>query len=1724
MNSRLKQGPGIKSLEEPFKSIQEFENWKHSVLYSLRLDGDYKEWLKPNAQFGKKTAHKPHRDLKDVGTGTERVTAETRCNDVDFMLEQIAQYCPKIPHNDIVKDCGSLDDVWQVVRQHSNIETSGALLNDCWNLTRNPNETPQALYSRIKQHYDDNLIRKNTLHYKGAALTADEEMSPTLHCTIILHWLNVLHPKLRDRVTQRFSRELRTVTYADIWPEISHSVDSLLSELAEDSSICRFGDSTSRYSDTPRFSGYSRPPSRSRGSYSRPRGSFHRPQQSSRQQLVCDYCRIMNRRSFNTHTINDCIFLKREKNAYDSGASNAFDAEECHDEMYSEYYEEYPVNENCAIVTEHYINRVAIHASPVLTLYHNKKPYNLTLDTGGTCNVLDHQSASSLNCDIRPTYQRARMADGRSSLSVLGETDIEFTRSGKSYRLTALVCDIPEPTILAGMPFMRDNDVGVRPAKAEIIIDGSETVKYYPQKSGSGKSRRVDSYTVRSQSTKVVLPGESVSFKLPAYMRSEKSVAVEPRFDNGYSKHQKSVWPAPKIHKVDDGALSFTNTTSDPVILKKHEHVCNIQPVVSDDEVSLAAGSISQPSITEKPPSSSASAKVVPNSVPSQQEEVVVSQLITTKKSTDYSASVNVNPDKVLSKEEEDKVSSLLHKYDEVFNPEHTMYNGKSGPCFVEVNMGKTLPPQNKGRVPFYGKDTLVELQEKIDALERKGVLRRPREIGVTVENLNPSFLVKKQTSNDKRMVTDFSSIADYCRPTPTLMPDCDKTLRMIASWKYIIPTDLTEAYFQLALRKASMKYCGIASPFKGIFVYTAGAMGLPGTEVALEELTCLLFGDMVKQGKVAKLADDLLIGGNTVAELLQNFEEVLCILLENNIRLSAKKTTIAPLEVTILGWLWRSGCLKASAHKLSALSECEPPSTIKALRSFLGAYRYLSRVIKNHATLLLPLEAMVIGQPTGRAAGNIKIQWSEAQLEALKSAQSALRSPETIVIPCHDDMLQIVTDAAVQPTAIGAALYVIRGDQTLLAGFFNAKLPRYKRRWLPCELEAVAISAALIHFAPYIRQSVHRPCVLTDNKPCVDAVAMMNRGQYSASARLCTFLSTVSRYQAVVKHIQGTANMTSDYISRNPVTCSDHSCQVCKFLQMSMESVVLSAVSCPEAQISTVSVSDVLDGKVHLPFTNKRAWVEIQEECPDLRNVFKYLSNGTKPGKKGGNLRKVKRYISAKTTISAEGALVVSRVEPFNPVTELIVVPQGVLHGLLTVLHLKLEHPSTSQLVKVFKRFFFALNLEKAAAHTWKSCHQCSSLQEIPAALKKESTESPPDHLAQTFAADVIKRNGQLILVLRECTSSYTQATIIPSETAADISAGLQRLCNIMRPSTLTPISIRVDPHKSHQSLFQKAATDEGLSKFNIRLVIGDELNINHNPVAEKCIREVLKEMLAVVPDGGRISDTILSYVIAVLNSRLRAPGVSAHEVFTQRDQTTGQQLTLDDMKLIRDQHERRISSHKYSEKSKSGGKPPHPDANVRVGSIVYRYDDGSKLNARPRYVVLSVKDGFCFLRRFADKRLGNKSYRLRISECYTVPDEIGELPELPADEDDTNVIVMPNTHKPTMVTQEDPNIPDDPIINDDAGSDDEEYKCSVCDREVGDEDDALQCDSCKDWCHRECGNIPIEDYELLLIDQQDSDDEEVEWVCPVCPAPVEPAVVPVPPDECRYPLRSRT
>lgn len=289
-------------------------------------------------------------------------------------------------------------------------------------------------------------------------------------------------------------------------------------------------------------------------------------------------------------------------------------------------------------------------------------------------------------------------------------------------------------------------------------------------------------------------------------------------------------------------------------------------------------------------------------------------------------------------------------------------------------------------------------------------------------------------------------------------------------------------------------------------------------------------------------------------------------------------------------------------------------------------------------------------------------------------------------------------------PSANGATLYIMRDDKIRLAGFFSVKLRKHQVTWLPCEIEALCISAAIKHFSPFIIQSAYKSCVLTDSKPCVQAIQKLRRGEFSSSPRVTSFLSTASRYQVDLQHLAGSANIPSDFISRNAAECNNPSCQICNFIIQVEDSVVCGVK--PHAN-NTSSIDDMLT----LPFTTRSAWINIQADCPDLRRTRVHLKQGTRPSKKLTNIRDVKRYLNV-ATIAKDGLLVARRSDPLQPPAELIIVPRSVLDGLVTALHIRLDHPTKHQMMLVIRRNFFALDLSQSIDRVCDSCHTCVSLK----------------------------------------------------------------------------------------------------------------------------------------------------------------------------------------------------------------------------------------------------------------------------------------------------------------------------------------------------------------------------------------------------------------------------
>jgi len=76
-------------------------------------------------------------------------------------------------------------------------------------------------------------------------------------------------------------------------------------------------------------------------------------------------------------------------------------------------------------------------------------------------------------------------------------------------------------------------------------------------------------------------------------------------------------------------------------------------------------------------------------------------------------------------------------------------------------------------------------------------------------------------------------------------------------------------------LAKSSIPYLATVTPFKGR-VYLRSAMGMPGSSEYLQKLTSRVFGDLMQEGFVTMIADDLFIGGNTMVDLCNNWSRVL--------------------------------------------------------------------------------------------------------------------------------------------------------------------------------------------------------------------------------------------------------------------------------------------------------------------------------------------------------------------------------------------------------------------------------------------------------------------------------------------------------------------------------------------------------------------------------------------------------------------------------------------------------------------------------------------------------------------------------------------------------------------------------------------------------------------------------------------------------------------------------
>ena len=224
------------------------------MIYTLLLDTTLSRFLDEGFTWEKKTTTKPYRGLANdphEATDPHPQSKIQKNTTLDLLLGQIANLCPVISRNSIVKGSTSVNDIWHKIRQQYGFQTSGAHFLDLASIRLQQEGRSEDLFQCLCAFYEDNLLTTTSdIKHHGDKISADEDLTPTLENKIVLKWLALIHPGLPQLVKQKYRAELRYQTLASIKPEISQALSSLLDELqtTEETRALRTKIQTSRFS------------------------------------------------------------------------------------------------------------------------------------------------------------------------------------------------------------------------------------------------------------------------------------------------------------------------------------------------------------------------------------------------------------------------------------------------------------------------------------------------------------------------------------------------------------------------------------------------------------------------------------------------------------------------------------------------------------------------------------------------------------------------------------------------------------------------------------------------------------------------------------------------------------------------------------------------------------------------------------------------------------------------------------------------------------------------------------------------------------------------------------------------------------------------------------------------------------------------------------------------------------------------------------------------------------------------------------------------------------------------------------------------------------------------------------------------------------------------------------------------------------------------------------
>ncbi|XP_076948181.1 uncharacterized protein LOC143620357 [Bidens hawaiensis] len=233
-----------------------------------------------------------------------------------------------------------------------------------------------------------------------------------------------------------------------------------------------------------------------------------------------------------------------------------------------------------------------------------------------------------------------------------------------------------------------------------------------------------------------------------------------------------------------------------------------------------------------------------------------------------------------------------------------------------------------------------------------------PKKGGMTVVMNEKDELIPMRTITGWRVCIDYRKLNDAKRKDHFSLPFIDQMLERLSGKMFYCFLDGFFGYFQIPIAPEDQEKITFTCPY-GTFAYRRMPFGLCNAPATFQRCMVAIFHEMIEHS-MEVFVDDFSVFGDSFNHCLKNLDKMLARCEEVNLVLNWEKCHFMVKEGIVLGYKISQNGLEVDKAKIETISKLPHPTSVKAIRSFLGHAVIYRCFIKDFSKIARPMTKLL--------------------------------------------------------------------------------------------------------------------------------------------------------------------------------------------------------------------------------------------------------------------------------------------------------------------------------------------------------------------------------------------------------------------------------------------------------------------------------------------------------------------------------------------------------------------------------------------------------------------------------------------------------------------------------------------------------------------------------------------------------------------------------------------